>query len=136
MLNSMSIPTHSSLLTHDLLTQENKPLASQVFTGDHLVMMDGLLEVYYPGAGHTVDNLVVWLPEKKLLFGGCLVRSLEWQSLGFIGDAVISQWADSISKLQSKYNNVEMVVPGHGAVGDRSILDHTFSLAKQAVEIE
>ena len=134
LLNSMSIPTHSSKLTHHFLMKENKPTASHVFTGDYFSMMDGLIEVYYPGPGHTRDNLVVWLPEKSILFGGCLVRSLEWSTLGFTGDAMISQWADSISRIQSKYSSIDVVVPGHGEVAGRSILDHTHELAIKAAE--
>jgi len=42
----------------------------------------GNVEIFYPGAGHTVDNLVVWVPESKVLFGGCAVRSPEFPGLG------------------------------------------------------
>ena len=32
-------------------------------------------QVYYPGESHTVDNTVVFLHTKKILFGGCMIMS-------------------------------------------------------------
>ena len=67
-----------------------------------------------------------------VLVVGCLVRSLEWEGLGFTGDASVNSWADSIRKIQSKYTKIETIVPGHGKAGDKSILDHTIKLAEKA----
>ena len=33
------------------------------------------IEAFYPGPGHSPDNIVVWIPEARVLFGGCLVKS-------------------------------------------------------------
>jgi glyoxylase-like metal-dependent hydrolase (beta-lactamase superfamily II) len=131
-LNSESIPTYTSELTNEILVREGKPTATNVFDNSEFSLFDGLVEVFYPGAGHTEDNLVVWLPENSILFGGCLVRSLEWEGLGFTGDASVNSWADSIRKIQSKYTKIETIVPGHGKVGDSSILGHTIKLAEKA----
>ena len=131
-LNSKSIPTYTSELTNEILLREGKPTATNVFHGSEYSIFEGLVEVIYPGAGHTKDNLVVWLPEKKILFGGCLVRSLEWQGLGNIGDAYVNNWADSIRKIKSMYTRISTVVPGHGKIGDVSILDHTIRLAEKS----
>jgi glyoxylase-like metal-dependent hydrolase (beta-lactamase superfamily II) len=131
-LNSESIPTYTSDLTNEILIREGKPTATNVFHSSEFSLFDGLVEVFYPGAGHTEDNLVVWLPENKILFGGCLVRSLEWKGLGFTGDSNVSSWADSIRKIQSKYPKIETIVPGHGKEGDISILGHTIKLAENA----
>lgn len=131
-LNSASIPTYTSKLTNEILRREGKPTASNVFNDAEFILAEGLVEVFYPGAGHTEDNLVVWLPKSKILFGGCLVRSLEWDGLGFTGDAYVNRWADSVRKIRSKYAKIKTVVPGHGEAGDISILDHTIDLAEKA----
>ena len=47
----------------------------------------GTIEVFFPGAGHTRDNLVVWLPEHRVLFGGCMVKSARGRTPGNLADA-------------------------------------------------
>ncbi len=33
------------------------------------------LEVFYPGEGHSKDNITIWIPEYKVLFGGCFNKN-------------------------------------------------------------
>ena len=54
---------------------------------ERIVFFKGLCEIYYPGPSHSKDNLMVYFPDKKLLFGGCAVKSMNSKSLGFTGDA-------------------------------------------------
>jgi len=61
-------------------------------------LLNGLLEVYYPGPSHSKDNLIVYFPDKKLLFGGCAVKSIHFNNLGFTGDAIMSEWPKSLKK--------------------------------------
>tara|TARA_R110002095_G_scaffold216042_1_gene211886 strand:+ start:5706 stop:6455 length:750 start_codon:yes stop_codon:yes gene_type:complete len=135
-LNDKLIPTYASESTNEILVREGKPTATNVFLDSEFPTFEGLVEVFYPGAGHSKDNLVIWIPENKILFGGCLVRSLEWDGLGSIGDASINSWADSIRNIQSKYTEIETIVPGHGKVGDISILAHTIKLVEKASEAQ
>lgn len=86
------------------------------------------LETFYPGEGHAPDNIVVWIQDYKLLFGGCLIKSLNSQNLGSIDDANVEKWPISVKKVMKKYPNIEIVVPGHGEKGDSSLLDHTLEL--------
>ncbi|WP_405054467.1 DIM/SIM/IMP family subclass B1 metallo-beta-lactamase [Thalassotalea fonticola] len=132
-LNSKSIPTFTSKLTHEFLVKDSKPTATNIFDKDEFSLKKGHIEVFYPGAGHTEDNLVVWLPKTGILFGGCLVRSLDWSSLGYIGDASVDSWSNSIASIKSKYADIKMVVPGHGKIGNKQILEHTINLADAAV---
>jgi glyoxylase-like metal-dependent hydrolase (beta-lactamase superfamily II) len=132
LMNHRSIPTFTSALTKQLLLDSGKPIASNTFSDKNFSMLQGQIEVFFPGAGHSNDNLVVWLPEKEILFGGCLVRSLNWKSLGFTGDADIESWADSIKNIKQKYPVISIIVPGHGELGDTKILDHTIGLAEAA----
>jgi glyoxylase-like metal-dependent hydrolase (beta-lactamase superfamily II) len=131
-LNSESVSTYTSELTNELLIREGKPTASNVLSDSEFTLSEGLVEVFYPGAGHTRDNLVVWLPKNRILVGGCLVRSLKSKGLGNTGDADINSWAESIRRIQSKYPQIETIVPGHGKVADKSALDHTINLAEKA----
>ena len=132
-LNENNIPTYASELTNQLLKKEGKALATETFTESLFTIENGLLEVYYPGPGHTIDNVVVWLPKAKLLFGGCFVKSLHSKNLGYTGEAHIEQWPASINNVLSQYSQAEVVIPGHGKRGNLNLLTHTKKLAELAI---
>lgn len=131
-LNAHSIPTYASTLTNDILKVEKKALAKHAFKDREFRLANDLLEAYYPGGGHTIDNIVVWLPKAQILVGGCFVRSLESSSLGYTGEAHIAQWPSSVENVLSKYPDVRVVIPGHGKIGDIELLKHTKELAESA----
>lgn len=132
LLNSTSIPTYTSELTKALLLSQGKPVPTHYFKGNEFTLGSGLIELYYPGPGHTEDNIVAWLPKSQILFGGCLMRSHEWESLGYVGDASIGSWGNSIKNIKSKDYAIQIIVPGHGKVGKSDMLDHTIDLAESA----
>jgi len=88
------------------------------------------LELYYPGPGHSLDNIVVYFPNQKILFGGCLIKSLEATSIGNISDADVQQWPETLEKVKSKFEEVERIIPGHGSVGSMELIDHTMQIVK------
>ena len=88
------------------------------------------VETFYPGKGHTEDNIVVWLPQYQILAGGCLVKSAEAKDLGNVADAYVNEWSTSIENVLKRYGNINAVVPGHGEVGDKGLLLHTLDLLK------
>ncbi|MCH4293590.1 subclass B1 metallo-beta-lactamase [Shewanella sp. 3B26] len=130
------IPTLSSEATQAMLQQHQKTLATQTFSGDEIQYFGNKVEVFYPGSGHANDNLVVYLPDEKLLFGGCLVREASTQSMGFYGDGSLQAWPESMSRVIAKFPEVNTVVPGHGALGDKRLLEHTKVLAEAALKAQ
>lgn len=88
----------------------------------------GAMEVYYPGPAHAHDNLMVWLPETGILFGGCAVRSSSAASLGNVAHADVAGWPSAMERAERRYGTAELVVPGHGDVGGAELLRHTLSL--------
>ncbi|HZV61648.1 MAG TPA: DIM/SIM/IMP family subclass B1 metallo-beta-lactamase [Methylophilaceae bacterium] len=130
-LNSKNIPTYASSLTNALLRKANQAQASRAFD-NNLWLVEDQIEVFYPGPGHSQDNVVVWLPNQGVLFGGCFIRAGETQSLGNVSDALVSEWPASAEKLMARYKTAQLVVPGHGKVGDVSLLEHTRALASAA----
>ena len=133
-LNNHSVPTYASVLTNKILANKGKALAKNTFTQSEFQIESGLIEAFYPGAGHTIDNIVIWLPKSKLLFGGCFVKSLHSKNLGYTGEASIEQWPASIDKVLLKYPQAETIIPGHGKSGDIHLLTHTKNLAQSAIE--
>ncbi len=89
-------------------------------------------EIYYPGAGHTRDNIVVYYAPAKVLFGGCLIRPGESKNLGNTADGDVSHWAEAVRNVAEAFPEAEIVIPSHGPMGGRELLDHTIELAEQA----
>ncbi len=129
-LNSKSIPTYASKQTNKLLENKGEAQATHSFTENPFWLVKDKIEIYYPGPGHTRDNLVVWMPEQKILFGGCFIKP---QGLGNLGDAVIPDWPASADKLIARYSSAAQVVPGHGKIGDASVLEKTKQRALEAI---
>lgn len=93
----------------------------------------GGLEVCFPGAGHTRDNIVVWIPSARLLVGGCFVKSAASKTLGNVADADVPAWDDSIRRVQQRYAAGDiLVLPGHGEPGGSELLQHTLDLLATA----
>lgn len=109
----------------------NKPNSSITSDDTTLEFGETKLEVYFPGEGHTADNIVVWLPEDKILFGGCIVKPLESNTIGNTGDANMKEWPNSIENLINKFSNAELVIPSHGNWGGKQIFTHTLDLLKE-----
>ncbi len=86
------------------------------------------LECRFFGGGHSFDNIVVWLPDDQILFGGCLIKSMNSRSLGNLSDAVVDEWDTTVEKVIAAYPNAKIVVPGHGRFGGMELLDITIKL--------
>jgi metallo-beta-lactamase class B len=82
---------------------------------------------FYPGPAHTDDNIVSWIPEERILFGGCMVKSIG-ANKGNVADANLKNWSRAIRKVLKKFPDAKLVVPGHGPVGDASLLEYTADL--------
>jgi len=129
-LRSRGIPTWSSKLTYDLCAQRNEPQAQFFFGSDTAFNVGGyLFETYYAGPGHSPDNLVIWFSRNKIIYGGCLVKSKENNSVGNIEDANLVEWPKSIRKVMKKFPNRKFVVPGHMSWANGS-LEHTLKLLR------
>lgn len=91
----------------------------------------GSVEVFYPGAAHAPDNIVVWIPEGRVLFGGCAVKAADARTLGDTRDADLAAWREALLRVEQRYRLAATVVPGHGAVGGPELLRHTAELLAQ-----
>ena len=94
------------------------------------------IEIYYPGGGHTLDNIVVAIPEAHILFGGCLIRPGGSHSLGNTASADLSSWASSIKRTAQKFPDASLIIPSHGAPAGRELLEQTEQLARQVPNTE
>ena len=70
------------------------------------------------GPAHTKDDLVVYLPARKLLYAGDLVFR---NRIPFVGEADSRSWIASLDKLLTF--GAEIIVPGHGPVSTEARKD-------------
>ncbi len=89
------------------------------------------LKMHFAGGGHTNDNIVVWIPDERILFGGCAVRSAQAKHMGYTREAALDQWPKTVSVLLEEYGDARVVVPGHGKPGGNELLHHTLELLEQ-----
>ena len=74
------------------------------------------------------DNIVVYFPGQKLLFGGCLVRASTAEGLGYVVEADLDYWDDAVNAVAKRFPDADVIVPGHGEPGGRGLLSHTLTL--------
>jgi metallo-beta-lactamase class B len=130
-LKRRGVKTYATVQTLQFCKERNEQLAEYSIIADTTFYLgDHILQTYYPGKGHTSDNIVVWLPKAKVLYGGCFVKSMESKDLGNLADANTKEWAGSITNVKAKFKNITYIIPGHGSWKSKQSLDHTLSLVK------
>jgi len=100
----------------------------EINDGLNLKVNNETFEVYFPGETHTIDNLVVYIKNRNVLFGGCMVLSMNHRRPGYIADANMLTWPKSVEKVREKYENAKIVIPGHGDWGNTDLLTHTIEI--------
>ncbi|WP_338021436.1 subclass B1 metallo-beta-lactamase [Aquimarina longa] len=124
------IPTIASQKTAELMLTENNNKPDLVFD-KYLELKLGhktIINTFF-GEAHTVDNITSYFPDEKIIFGGCMIKSLSAKK-GNLVDANLHQWSGTVSKIKEAYPKVKIIIPGHGNYGDISLLDYTISLFK------
>ncbi len=88
-------------------------------------------QIYYPGQGHAPDNIVIWFAKEKILYGGCLIKSVEDETLGNLSDANINEYATTIKNVQQKCRHPKYIIPGHNDWINTGSLQHTLQMAQE-----
>ncbi len=119
------VASYANATTTDLASAKSKELPKNSFESS-LELKVGKETVVnrFIGEGHTVDNIVTYIPEEKTLFGGCLIKSMG-AGKGNLEDANIKEWSNTVEKIKAAYPNLKLVIPGHGEPGGINLLDYT-----------
>ncbi len=136
-LESVGIEVYSHPLTKQFTIEQGSPVPDRIFKGldeAGTSISFGSFEVTFPGAGHTLDNLMVWLPKKRILFGGCAIRAMSFKSAGNTAHGDIHSWLQVIKRSKDKYVEAKVVVPGHGEFGGVELLEHTEKVITAAIK--
>lgn len=92
----------------------------------------GPVRLFYPGPGHTRDNIVAGLPQAGILFGGCLIRPGDSTDMGNTADGDLSHWGTAAAAAGRAFPEARIVVPSHGPPAGRELLTLTATLADRA----
>jgi metallo-beta-lactamase class B len=126
------IKTYTTLLTDKLSKENNKKRAEFLMTKDSIFNVGQYsFEVYYPGEGHTVDNIVVWFSKEKILYGGCLIKGAAAENLGYLGDANAAEYETTLKKVQKKCRNPKFIIVSHHDWNNINSLKHSIKLARK-----
>jgi metallo-beta-lactamase class B len=127
-----NIKTFTSLQTDSISKATNQKRAQFHFTKDTTFTIGQLnFQTYYPGPGHTTDNIVVWFPKQKILYGGCFIKSTEATDLGYIKEANLQAWPISLKNVQQKFPQPKFIIPGHDDFINSNAISHTLKLLLQ-----
>ena len=88
--------------------------------------------IYFVGPAHTAGDLVVLLPEDKVLFSGDVALNGRTPYMRS-PDVNPREWENLLRRLAQL--DVEKVVPGHGTIGTRQALADTFTYVQKVNEL-
>lgn len=126
------IKTYTTNLTDKISIKKNQPRAQFLIQKDTVFAVgDKTFETYYAGPGHTKDNIVIWFNDQKVLYGGCLVKSIDARNLEYVGEANVPQWPKTIKKVQAKFQDPKYIITGHHDWTSTKALEHTLYLLEE-----
>ena len=130
----LGIRTYTTELTDQLSKKNNAKRAEFLMNKDTSFLVDQYhFETFYPGEGHTQDNIVIWFPKEKILLGGCLIKGAKDQNLGFLGDGNTKTYASTLLKVQNKFPNPKYIITTHSDWRDINSLKNSIKMAEQLV---
>jgi metallo-beta-lactamase class B len=128
---SKGIKTYTSRQTDSLCVLHHKNRARFLIPRDTTFHIgEGSFQTYYPGPGHTMDNIVIWFPKQKLLYGGCFIKSTDVKTLGNIEDGNVKDWEQSLRRLQKKFPDPKYIITGHYSWRDKKSISHTLDMVE------
>ncbi len=91
-------------------------VAPTLTVDDRLTLTEGncQIELHFMGRGHTDGDLILYLPEDKIVFAGDLFFN---RALPNPQDASLLEWGNTLDKLLEM--NADTFLPGHGPLGNR-----------------
>lgn len=125
-LQSKGIKSYANQMTIDIANEKNLPVPDNGFTDFLTLDFHNIpIECYFLGGGHSTDNILVSLPSENILFGGCVIKDISATNLGNLADADVEAWPFTMEKIIYTFPEVQIVIPGHGAIGGTELLRHT-----------
>jgi metallo-beta-lactamase class B len=126
------VKTYTTIRTDELSSQREMKRAAFLIDKDTLFTIGQYsFQTFFPGHGHAPDNIVIWFEKEKILYGGCLIKSIDDNSLGNLSDASKSDYATTIKNVLEKCKNPKHIITGHNDWTSTLSLEHTLKMAIQ-----
>jgi metallo-beta-lactamase class B len=126
------IRTYTTKLTDELSHINNKPRAEFLMSRDTVFQAGQYrFATYYPGEGHTSDNIVIWFSQEKILYGGCLIKGVSDENLGYLGDANPTAYASTLKNVRKRCRKPKSIIIAHNDWNNLNSLKHSIKMAKK-----
>ena len=126
--DSKNLKTHGEIAlknakNYGLSEQDMKgtKIAYPVLTFNNRIEIDlgnQKIELIYIGPSHTDGSILVYLPEKKILFAGDILFT---NYHPFIADGNIEEWVKALDYIMTM--DVEKIIPGHGPISSKQDIE-------------
>jgi metallo-beta-lactamase class B len=126
------IKTFTTVLTDELSKKNNKKRAEFLMSKDTVFHVGQYsFETYYPGEGHTADNIVIWFKKERILYAGCLVKGADDESLGYLGDANKMAYESTLINVKRKFRKPTFIIIAHSDWRNKHSLKHSIEMARE-----
>jgi metallo-beta-lactamase class B len=135
----------STALTRDLMEKEGAAQIkkTQAFVRDYpdvpVVLPDtiypgnfelqgGAIQALYLGPSHSPDDIFVWFPDEKILYGGCALKP----QLGNMDGADLVEYSRTLQRLKDLHLPIDIVIAGHyDAIQKAGLIDRFLEMLAQ-----
>ena len=137
-LHTAEIATYAHPMTNSIAPDKRLTPARNVlaFNADGWAALPangalGSLSVYYPGPGHTDDNITVAIRGTSVAFGGCLIKGSKAKSLGNLAEADLDHYEIAVANFSAAFPDASVIAMSHSGDEDRDAIERTLRLAKE-----
>lgn len=114
------------VIARELEAISSRPIAIETFVpnrivrGSETLTIDGVrMELLHFGAGHSDNDLVVWIPSENVVHSGDLIFNHAWPYVDRSGGMKSAGWIAGCERVFALCDEKTIVVPGHGDIDDR-----------------
>ena len=111
----------ATLQAHQATLDEVAPVPPNITLNKRITLYRGEreIQIVFCGRAHTGGDVVVYLPNERLVFtGDMMLGGPSW-----LGDGHVDEWPQTLENLKAL--DFDIILPGHGdKVTDRALIDH------------
>ena len=112
------------------LMEHYRPRPPEITFAEELALHLGGVEVRLVRMkGHLPNNIAVYLPQERVLFGS---DNLFLNSLPFLSESLPGEWLRTLDRMRGM--EAEVLVPGHGEISGKSAIDPLAAFLREILE--